>query len=143
MTLFAEGGECRHAGILTYFRDSERLKRCGHCDICAPQSSWVVPIPEKPVKPAKVRRAKEKVAIYDKLETEGSELRAEHLREWRKTYADSKDIPAFIVFSNRTMVDLANKDPRTLEELKRVYGFGDAKIEAIGQIVLDELAHLR
>ena len=30
------GGECRHSGILTYFKDSDRIDGCGHCDVCAP-----------------------------------------------------------------------------------------------------------
>ena len=34
-------------------------------------------------------------------------LRMEVLREWRKAYADENDIPAFLVFSNKTLRELA------------------------------------
>ena len=141
MVQFAEGGECRHAGILTYFRDSERIKSCGHCDICAPKAPILVAKPEGASILTRVRKAK-KAKVTDrseKLESPEAELRSTQLREWRKSYASENDIAAFIVFSNRTLVDLANKNPRTLEELKRVYGFGDHKIEAIGAQVLAEL----
>jgi ATP-dependent DNA helicase RecQ len=140
MVLFAEGGECRHAGILTYFRDSERIRRCGHCDICSPMSELVVPIEE--FRPKVVTRVKKKKPSSDRserLESPEAELRAEVLREWRKRYADENDIPAFIVFSNRSLIDLANRNPSSRDELQRVYGFGEAKVGGIGDEVLKVL----
>jgi ATP-dependent DNA helicase RecQ len=145
ITQFAEGGECRHAGILTYFRDTDRIKRCGHCDICAPTSSWVVDKPEERASViTRIRRSAKKPKAMDRsetLESKEAELRAEVLREWRRTYAAENDIAAFIVFSNRTLIDLANKNPRTLEDLSRVYGFGDHKVGAIGSLVLAQLGN--
>lgn len=139
MTLFAEGGDCRHAGILTYFRDSERGRRsgkCGHCDICAPQSTWLVPRPPKAVV-TKIKKTKKlEVDRSEKLESPEAEVRAELLREWRREYAKENDIAAFIVFSNRTLIDLANKNPQSLDELRRVHGIGDHKVQAIGERIL-------
>ena len=40
---YAEGGECRHSGILTYFKDVDRIQSCGHCDVCDPGSPRKVP----------------------------------------------------------------------------------------------------
>ena len=143
MTQFSEGGDCRHAGILTYFRDTDRIKRCGHCDICAPLSDWVIPRAEKSKPLTKVRRKSSSKARADRseeLESPEAELRAEHLREWRRTYAAANDIAAFIVFSNRTMINLANKNPQDSFALRHVYGFGEHKIEALGPLVLAELA---
>ena len=143
MTQFAEGGECRHAGILTYFRDSERIKRCGHCDICAPKSDWVIEAGEAAaVAPTRIRRAKKTARSTERsqtIDTPEAEVRAAVLREWRKNYADENDIAAFIVFSNKTLIDLANRNPRSLSELALVYGFGPHKVQAIGEMVLDEL----
>ena len=42
---YSEGGECRHAEILTYYKDAQRIERCGHCDSCAPSSTRRVPQP--------------------------------------------------------------------------------------------------
>lgn len=144
MTQFAEGGECRHSGILTYFRDSDRISRCGHCDICSPDSEWLVRQPMRPSRISTViRRAKDRkkasVERAEALSSPEAKLRAEHLKEWRKGYASEHDIAAFIVFSNKTLIDLAEKNPQSLEELGRVYGFGTHKIEAIGEKVLAEL----
>lgn len=147
MTAFSEGGECRHAGILTYFRDAERIKACGHCDICQPKSDWVVERPAAGFKAfTKVRKKKAALVANGEaggLDSKEAELRAEVLREWRKTYASSKDIAAFIVFSNKTLIDLANKNPRSLSELIDVYGLGEQKVEQFGAEVLQELDKLR
>ena len=40
---YAEGGECRQSGILTYFKDRDRIQSCGHCDVCDPGSPRRVP----------------------------------------------------------------------------------------------------
>ena len=135
ITQFAEGGECRHSGILTYFRDAFRLKACGHCDICAPDSPRRIQLPEV-TKPAK----KGKKAFSDAPLSPEEDLRMEVLREWRKAYADENDIPAFLVFSNKTLRELAVRAPTTLDELEKVYGFGPHKVEHLGHLVLAKLS---
>ena len=141
---FAEGGECRHAGILTYFKDAERIKHCGHCDICMPKSDWVIPKEQalRTFESKTIVRARAKKKTRDrseKLETPEAELRAAVLRDWRKRYAQENDIAAFIVFSNRTLIDLANRNPQSRDELAQVYGFGPAKTDTLGEAVLAEL----
>ena len=58
------------------------------------------------------------------------------IREWRLEYAKGLDMPAFLVFSNRTLQDLVKKAPATLEDLEGVYGLGPQKIEAFGKELL-------
>jgi ATP-dependent DNA helicase RecQ len=151
MTAFAEGGECRHAGILTYFRDSERIKRCGHCDICTPTSDWVIakPVAQKSngkfAKGAtagghKIRKARSKADLSESLTSPQAEVRAEMLKDWRRSYAADKDIAAFIVFSNRTLIELANVNPGSLSELGDIHGFGPHRLESIGAEVLKVLS---
>lgn len=139
---FAEGGECRHAGILTYFKDSFRIKACGHCDICDPDSERKVRAPEKVFeisKPSASKKRKKKGE--DEPLSSQEQIRYEMLREWRKNYAEKNDIPAFIVFSNKALRSLATKNPQTLDELRDVYGFGDHKVEHLGELVLEQLGN--
>jgi ATP-dependent DNA helicase RecQ len=139
---FCDGGECRHAGILTYFRDTQRIKSCGHCDICAPDSARRVEVPLATVelsRPTKTKKSRNKGATTTVLSQEEM-LRFEVLRNWRKDYADANDMPAFLVFSNKALEDLARKNPTNLAELENVYGFGEHKVEHFGALVLGKLA---
>ncbi len=140
ITQFAEGGECRHGGILTYFRDTQRIKACGHCDICLPDSDRRVPSPVVEFQPKTVTRKRKRGEVDMSPLSRDEQLRYEWLQTWRHEYAEANDIPAFLVFSNKTMRDLAVKSPSCLTELEDVYGFGEKKIEHLGAIVLSKLA---
>ncbi len=143
ITEFIESNECRHGGILTYFRDSNRIQECGHCDVCAPKSEWMVrppePITRKQPKQSKLSKSSEENSF--ELKDSDAESRALILRDWRRRFAREKDLPAFMIFSDRTLRDMANKNPSSLEDLKSVYGMGPAKIEMFGFFVLEELGH--
>jgi ATP-dependent DNA helicase RecQ len=151
ITQFIEGAECRHSGILTYFKDSQRIKICGHCDSCAPISDRRLSLPEKAIAPtsflkksSRTRKSKPssktgkpgKPAPSDAPLTAEELLRAELLREWRKNYADSLDIPAFLIFSNKTLSALAQQNPDSLSELEAIHGLGPKKIETFGKLIL-------
>ena len=60
----------------------------------------------------------------------------EILRMWRKEKAKELDVPAFVVFSDRTLRHLAQLRPTRKEELIEVYGMGNAKIERFGPELL-------
>ena len=76
------------------------------------------------------------------LVDDDAKKRHDHLKEWRKAFAKKNDLPAFMIFSNKSLTDLANKNPQTLDELESVYGFGPAKVEGMGQEILDSLKGL-
>lgn len=141
---FLESEECRFAGILTYFRDTTRLKTCGHCDVCLLSSPHRVATPAIRIAAPKTRLRKKLGAKADDGEPlDGlAQIRFDSLREWRKTYADANDVAAFIVFSNKTLRDLALKHPKTREELANVYGFGEKKVEHLGGPLLEALRAL-
>ncbi len=135
---YAEGGECRHAGILTYFKDVDRIQSCGHCDVCDPGSPRKVPHTFAAPVPARLRKGKikEKKSRFERVTTPLSaeeSVRMKAIKDWRLEYARAQDMPAFLVFSNRTLEDLARKAPGSLSELEDVYGLGPQKIEAFGQ----------
>ena len=61
------------------------------------------------------------------------------LRALRARLARRQGIPAYAVFSDKTLRELAVVRPRTLEELKSVSGIGDAKARKYGKQVLEEI----
>ena len=56
----------------------------------------------------------------------------EHLRQLRMKIARSKGLPAFMVFGDATLADMARKVPRTREEFLRVSGVGEQKLKMYG-----------
>jgi len=141
---YAEGGECRHAGILTYFKDANRIQSCGHCDVCDPGSPRRVPrtLTVQASTPARKGKSKEKKSSIERVAGPMSaeeSARMKAIKDWRLEYARSQDMPAFMVFSNRTLEDLARKNPETLTGLEEVYGLGPQKIEAFGKELLEIL----
>jgi superfamily II DNA helicase RecQ len=64
------------------------------------------------------------------------------LREWRLERAKADEVPAYVVFHNATLVEIAERQPRTLAELAGVPGVGPAKLERYGDDILAALARV-
>ena len=58
------------------------------------------------------------------------------LKAWRLEKARELDVPAFHVFSNKVLDNIATLKPRTPEQLLSVSGIGPAKAEGYGTILL-------
>jgi ATP-dependent DNA helicase RecQ len=63
----------------------------------------------------------------------------ERLRALRKMLADGRQVPAFVVFSDRSLQDMAARKPRTRDELLEVHGVGQRKLEEYGDAFLAEI----
>lgn len=62
------------------------------------------------------------------------------LRVWRKKQAEAQGVPAYVVFSDATLVAIADRAPGDSVELARVPGVGPAKLERYAGPVLEVLA---
>ena len=67
----------------------------------------------------------------------------ERLRALRKRLADGRKVPAFVVFSDRSLQDMAVRKPRTRDEFLDVHGVGQKKLEEYGDPFLAEILQLR
>jgi ATP-dependent DNA helicase RecQ len=61
------------------------------------------------------------------------------LRALRGELAAEHGVPAYVIFSNRTLQELAARKPRTSSELAAIHGIGKSRIEAYGPAILDAL----
>ncbi|MBK9387595.1 MAG: RecQ family ATP-dependent DNA helicase [Planctomycetes bacterium] len=61
---------------------------------------------------------------------------AEALRVFRLQRARDEALPAYMVFSNRTLEDLVERRPTSLAELGAVYGLGPTKLASFGDELL-------
>lgn len=64
----------------------------------------------------------------------------ERLREVRLALARARRVPAYVIFHDRTLLEMARHQPRTLDELLAVPGVGQAKLQAFGQVFTEAIA---
>jgi DNA helicase II / ATP-dependent DNA helicase PcrA len=62
------------------------------------------------------------------------------LKRWRLERATTDELPAYVVFHNSTLAEIAGRRPRDLSELGSVPGVGPTKLERYGADVLAVLA---
>jgi len=61
----------------------------------------------------------------------------EALADWRRMTADAAGVPAFVVFGDRTLIDLAQRRPADEANLRLAYGVAAQKVADYGSAVLD------
>jgi len=66
----------------------------------------------------------------------------EQLRAWRGAAAKEQGVPAYVIFHDATLREIATRRPTSLAELGRINGIGEAKLARHGQAVLDTLAEV-
>jgi hypothetical protein len=64
----------------------------------------------------------------------------QQLRKLRDSICARKDLPIYIVAGSNTIDEMARYLPQTLAELRKISGFGDAKVEQYGKQFLDIIA---
>jgi len=62
------------------------------------------------------------------------------LRAWRGEVARSHGVPAYVIFHDATLRDIALAQPSSLDELGRVNGVGASKLERYGEEILQRVA---
>jgi ATP-dependent DNA helicase RecQ len=67
----------------------------------------------------------------------------ERLKRWRMETAREEAIPAYVVFHDRTLLEIAGRAPASLDELAAVPGVGPAKLDRYGLKVLELVKELR
>jgi ATP-dependent DNA helicase RecQ len=71
-----------------------------------------------------------------KTETQRDDL-FERLRVLRKQVADEQNVPAYVVFTDTTLEDMARQRPTTPDALRNVSGVGERKLQLFGKQFLD------
>ena len=63
----------------------------------------------------------------------------ERLRTWRAATANEQGVPAYVVFHDATLREIATRVPATLDELSTVSGIGASKLDKYGRRILEAL----
>ena len=62
------------------------------------------------------------------------------LKARRRAFAEAARVPAYVVFTDRTLIEMAEKRPRTLDDMARIGGVGATKLERYGAAFLEVIA---
>ncbi|MDP9204243.1 MAG: ATP-dependent DNA helicase [Gemmatimonadota bacterium] len=143
---YAYTRECRRGFVLRYFGDPAARPRCLGCDNCLGVTA--VATEDEEDAPSTRRRAKKSdsvktraTEINDNLIMGAAEQRLlTALKAVRTTIAREEQVPAYIVFSDRTLAELAVRRPRSLNALQNVRGVGPMKLEKYGARFLDAIS---
>ena len=65
------------------------------------------------------------------------------LKALRKGIASKKSVPAYVIFTDATLIDMCKKCPETPDEMLEVSGVGRTKLEKFGKQFLEEIAKFR
>jgi ATP-dependent DNA helicase RecQ len=89
------------------------------------------------LKPAKkaARAALNAAALADGAA--GDTALFEALRQRRSELAKQQRVAAYVVFADKTLIDMARRKPSTLAEMGAVHGVGETKLRQYGDIFLD------
>lgn len=65
------------------------------------------------------------------------------LKALRKSIASQKSVPAYVIFTDATLIDMCKKCPETPDEMLEVSGVGRTKLEKFGKEFLEVIAKFR
>ena len=71
----------------------------------------------------------------DTLDPVGTAI-VKSLKQKRRDLADEARVPAYVIFSDKTIFDLGVKKPSSIEELDNIFGIGKAKKEKYGEMII-------
>jgi ATP-dependent DNA helicase RecQ len=72
----------------------------------------------------------------DVVLSESGEARFAALRQWRSAVAREHNLPAYVVFHDATLLQMAQRAPATLDALAGISGVGAKKLDAYGDALL-------
>jgi ATP-dependent DNA helicase RecQ len=144
---YAYTKDCRRGFVLRYFGDPAARSRCEGCDNCLGITAVAA---DRAHPQAKRRKAAGNTTLSRRPETIASDDIALDpagervfvaLKTVRTAIAREEQVPAYIVFSDRTLAELAARRPRSLAALMDVRGVGPMKLERYGARFLEALTH--
>lgn len=60
----------------------------------------------------------------------------EALKELRRDLAKAQNVPAYVVFADRSLMEMAANKPRSLAQMREIHGVGQAKLDRFGAAFL-------
>ena len=149
MQQYAYTRGCRRGFVLRYFGDAAARERCAGCDNClgttvarpaqpserAPRQRRTMGVAERGTSRSRRAPASDAPAEVPVVGEADAPLFSA-LRAMRSSIAREEKVPAYVVFPDRTLAEIAVRRPRSLGALENIRGVGPVKLERYGERVL-------
>jgi ATP-dependent DNA helicase RecQ len=133
MQRYAYTKGCRRGFVLRYFGDPAARSSCGGCDNCLGVRVAIRPGQAPAAKNKKASSRQRKDLEKEVALTPADESLLERLRTLRRAIAQQERVPAYVVFSDRTLREMASRRPADGDALQEIRGVGPAKLERYGE----------
>ena len=107
-----------------------------------PEASVFVKITDEDKQPEKTAKTKKKAKSVETLTSSGYKL-FERLKKLRLEIAREESMPPYIIFSDKTLIDMAAKMPASKPEMLDVSGVGENKFAKYGERFLEAIEEYR
>jgi ATP-dependent DNA helicase RecQ len=107
-----------------------------------PEASVFVKITDEDKQPEKAAKTKKKAKSVETLTSSGYKL-FERLKKLRLKIAREENMPPYIIFSDKTLIDMAAKMPASKPEMLDVSGVGENKFAKYGERFLEVIEEYR
>ena len=107
-----------------------------------PEASVSIKITDEDKQPEKVAKTKKKAKSVETLTSSGYKL-FERLKKLRLEIAREESMPPYIIFSDKTLIDMAAKMPASKPEMLDVSGVGENKFAKYGERFLEVIEEYR
>ena len=64
-------------------------------------------------------------------------FRSKDLKQYRFEVSKAEGVKPYFIYNNAQMEELISVMPKTLNDIKKISGFGDVKIQKYGKAILD------
>jgi ATP-dependent DNA helicase RecQ len=149
MQQYAYTKACRRGFVLRYFGDPAARTSCGGCDNCLGTRVEVekdgAAAARGSASRGKARRRgatpgdRNESADEAPVLSGADEALLARLRDLRRTISKAEQVPAYVVFPDRTLAEMAVRRPTTQTALGQIRGVGPVKLERYGEKFLDVL----
>lgn len=108
-------------------------------DKCRPvfQNKKKVLLRKDPIPPKKLKKFTSPPDFSNEFQTDYSKELWRKLRELRLKIARDAGLPPYVIFHDKTLAQIVNALPQSLDEFSELYGVGEAKLKNYGQRFLD------
>jgi ATP-dependent DNA helicase RecQ len=144
MQQYAYTKGCRRGFVLRYFGDRAARSSCGNCDNCLGtrvefERGAASPGRMSAAKKPRERTRAEGIAVSEEAPvlTGADAALLARLRDLRRTIARQEQVPAYVVFADRTLAEMVVRRPRNAEALGEIRGVGPVKLERYGEKFLE------